>query len=362
MAALPTIDDVARAAQVSRQTVSNVLNSPGIVREQTRTRVEAAIHELGYRPHASARRLRTRKSFTIGVALHPFKNGISGNVLDRFLHALTERADLRGMRILLYTATDAAGEIEALRRLRDGADVDAFVLTSTFHNDPRAEWLIAERVPFVTFGRPWGIPDLEDADHLWVDVDGFAGVRDATARLLEQGARRPAFIGWPSPSGTGDERRRGWQHATADLGIDHLHREVEDAVAQGTAAALELLSLEDAPDALVCVSDSIALGAMMAASSLGRHDVPVVGYDNTAVAEAVGLSSVDQPVEEAASAALDLLFGATGNDARSREAVNEEPRHRLLAPRLVERAWTNLAPGETTGTANAGNHNRKDPS
>ena len=100
MAKLPTVDDVAELAGVSRQTVSNVLNSPEIVKEATRDRVLAAVTELGYRPHASARRLRTRQSSTIGVRLDPIINGISGTLLDRFLHALTARADDRGMRIM----------------------------------------------------------------------------------------------------------------------------------------------------------------------------------------------------------------------------------------------------------------------
>ncbi|WP_235559205.1 LacI family DNA-binding transcriptional regulator, partial [Microbacterium sp. Leaf351] len=89
----PTVIDVAAAAGVSRQTVSNVLNSPEIVRPETRERVERAIQELGYLPHASARRLRTRRSSTIGIRLdHLAADGISGSVLDRFLHALTEQA------------------------------------------------------------------------------------------------------------------------------------------------------------------------------------------------------------------------------------------------------------------------------
>lgn len=112
MAQLPTVEDVARLANVSRQTVSNVLNSPQIVKETTRTRVIDAIAQLGYRPHASARRLRTQRSSTIGIRLEPVLNGISGSVLDRFLHALTEQADVRGMRVLLFTAADAEAEIE----------------------------------------------------------------------------------------------------------------------------------------------------------------------------------------------------------------------------------------------------------
>ena len=90
MRRLPTVTDVAAAAGVSRQTVSNVLNAPEIVRPETRERVQRVIARLGYRPHASARRLRTRVSSTIGVRLDPGTDGVSGALLDRFLHALVE--------------------------------------------------------------------------------------------------------------------------------------------------------------------------------------------------------------------------------------------------------------------------------
>ena len=95
MAKLPTVDDVAAVAGVSRQTVSNVLNTPGIVRPATRERVERAIADLGYRPHAAARRLRTRRSSTIGIHLDPYAGGISGVVLDRFVLQKSEQPEWR---------------------------------------------------------------------------------------------------------------------------------------------------------------------------------------------------------------------------------------------------------------------------
>lgn len=351
MAQLPTVEDVALIARVSRQTVSNVLNSPEIVKPATRERVLAAIETLGYRPHASARRLRTQKSSTIGIRLEPVRNGISGSVLDNFLHALTEQADRRGMRILLFTADDAAGEIEQIRRLRDGADVDAFVLTSTAYEDPRVAWLIENEVPFVTFGRPWGTEDSPDPRHLWVDVDGRSGVREATSHLLDEGARRVAYVGWRSGSGAGDDRRQGWVDALGERGIPSQNLDVatDDSVASGRAAAGQLLSSAEPPDAVVCASDTLALGVRLAAYAMGLEDLPIIGFDNTPVAAAVGLSSIDQPLEGVAISALELLLGPTGSTVRQRGALNEEPTNRLLAPRLVERRSTHLPLGETTG-------------
>ncbi|WP_097181600.1 LacI family DNA-binding transcriptional regulator [Curtobacterium sp. 314Chir4.1] len=322
-----TVADVALAAGVSRQTVSNVLNRPEVVRPETLSRVQAAIQGLGYRPHASARRLRTRQSSTLGVRLEPV-HGISGAVLDRFLHALVESADERGMRILLFTATDVDDELTHMERLVEGSDVDGFVLTSTFHGDPRAAWLGDRDIPFVTFGRPWGLPDMDAAPHPWVDVDGRSGLCEATDHLVAQGHRRVGFLGWPSPSGQGDERRRGWQDAMRAAGLpdaDGLTSEDDVAAATRTVAA----AIDDGAgfDALVCASDTLALGARFALGS----GVPVVGYDDTPVAEALGISSVEQPLVEVASAAVELLMG-TG-----RSVLPASTGHRLLAPRVVWR-------------------------
>jgi DNA-binding LacI/PurR family transcriptional regulator len=338
MAQLPTVLDVGRVAGVSRQTVSNVLNSPEIVKPETRARVEAAIAELGYRPHASARRLRTRKSSTLGIRLDPMTNGISGSVLDRFLHALTEQADQRSLRVMLFTATDPNDEIRQFARMRDGADVDGFVLTSTFYRDPRTEWLIDNGVPFVTFGRPWGINDMNDPSHAWVDVDGWSGVHQATDHLLASGKRRIAYVGWPSPSGTGDDRRRGWRAAMESSSgltaaeLDALQCIAEDGVSEGRDAVRRMRSAGVDFDAVVTASDSLALGALLLVAS----HIPVIGYDNTPVAEAVGLSSIEQPLDEVAGGALELLLGETGSEVLD-HGMATEPRHRLVTPRLVVR-------------------------
>jgi DNA-binding LacI/PurR family transcriptional regulator len=242
---------------------------------------------------------------------------------------------------MLFTATDPEDEIRQFKRMRDGADVDAFVLTSTVYRDPRTEWLIENRVPFVTFGRPWGIDDMNDPSHLWVDVDGWSGLRQATAHLLGEGAVRIAYLGWPSPSGTGDDRLRGWRDAMASSGLaerelDELRLSTEDGVGQGREAMRRMRESGIRFDAIVCASDSLALGALLAVGP----DVPVIGYDNTPVAESVGLSSVEQPLDEVAAGALELIMGRSGStlvDWNAGAPADAGPRHRLVTPRLILR-------------------------
>ena len=329
-----TIDDVAREAGVSRQTVSNVLNTPAIVREATRERVHTAIRRLGYAPHASARRLRTQRSSTIGVHLDAYAGGISGVVLDRFVHALTERAGERGMRVLVYASRSAQEEMDRIADLSVGGDVDAVVITGTFHGDPRTDWLIERGIPFVSFGRPWGIDDVEDPAHLWVDVDGAAGTRSATRHALATAGDRVAFLGWPTGSGTGDDRERGWREAMGSRAGTVPRLISEESVAGGRDTAAHALRSHEL-DAIVCVSDSLAIGAHLAAVAVGRDGLPIIGFDNTPAAEALGLSSVEQLPEQVATGALDLLMGS-GRSISPRAATPGEA-HVLVEPRLIVR-------------------------
>jgi DNA-binding LacI/PurR family transcriptional regulator len=351
-----TIATVAHHAQVSKQTVSNVINSPHLVRQETRERVHAAITTLGYRTNQAARQMRTGRSRLIAVRIEPARDGINGSILDRFLHGLTEAAMPAGYRIMLYTATDDDAEIATYDELLASYDLDAFVLTSTHHDDARTSWLVEHDVPFVTFGRPWGAPDR----HSWVDVDGAAGTAEATDRLLAAGHRRIGFIGWPAGSGVGDNRREGWIAAMRAAGHDPsgLDRRVDDGVAAGERAAADLLSAAG-PSALVCASDSLALGALRAvghgttpaaidtttavdtAAAAAPHApagaatgsrIAVIGFDDTPVAQATGLTSVGQPLAEAAASCVELLARLLDHDGGT-----GRPEHVLLRPHLVTR-------------------------
>ena len=107
----------------------------------TLERVLGVVAEVGYRPHGAARRLRTRRSRSSACAWSPTADGISGAVLDRFLHAVTEQAQPRDYRVMLFTAADDLAEIDQYGELVDVLGVDAFVVTSTHHGDPRTRWL-----------------------------------------------------------------------------------------------------------------------------------------------------------------------------------------------------------------------------
>ncbi|MFI5611028.1 LacI family DNA-binding transcriptional regulator [Amycolatopsis sp. NPDC051903] len=331
MAQRATLNSVAQAAAVSRQTVSNVINSPDLVSPETRERVLEAIERLGYRPHTAARQLRTTRSQIIGMRIAPAGNGVSGVVLDQFLHSLTATAEEYDHRIMLFSAADDEAETRAYEDLIASVGVDGFVLTGTHHHDLRTRWLKERDLPFVTFGRPWG---AEDA-HGWVDVDGARGTRLATEHLVRQGHRRIAFVGWPAGSETGDDRRAGWEAGLAAAGLgDRPQAQVFDGVEGGRSAAARLLDDATAPTAFVCASDSLALGVVGELRDRGLRpgaDASVIGFDDTPTAAVLGLSSVAQPIGEVAAECVRLLR------ARLRGGAGPEPTSTLLAPRLVLR-------------------------
>src|SRR3954466_9747638 len=153
-----TLATVAAAAGVSRQTVSNALNSPDLLRPDTLARVQLVIDRLGYTPNRAARNLRTRSSQLVGLRLDPATEGTASGLMDRFLHSVVEACREGGLHVLLFSAEVADDPLDGYDHLLRSAAVDAFVITDTYRGNPQAAWLNVRQVPFVAFGRPWSEP------------------------------------------------------------------------------------------------------------------------------------------------------------------------------------------------------------
>jgi DNA-binding LacI/PurR family transcriptional regulator len=328
---MPTLDTVAQRAGVSRQTVSNALHHPERLRPDTRERVLEVVDELGYRPSAAARQLVTKRSMAVAVPMHAAgpADTVAGLLLDTFLHALAEAGQTTGHRVLLYPSAADDQEVAALENLLLGGAADAVVLTATHRADGRVGWLRQHAAIFSSFGRPWGAPGVDDPAgpqvHDWVDVDGAHGCARAVEHLVALGCRCVGFLGWAPDGAGGDDRRAGWRSAAGRLGALPPGPVIEttENVAAAEAAVTAALARPDAPDGLVCASDTVAFGAWRAT----RGELPLVGFDATPVTAALGLASVAQPVADAARTCLDLV--------RDRLGGHDPPgRGVLLAPTL----------------------------
>ncbi|HLN78741.1 MAG TPA: LacI family DNA-binding transcriptional regulator [Nocardioidaceae bacterium] len=341
----PTLATVAREAGVSRQTVSNALNSPHLLRPETLERVRRAIDSLGYSPNRAARNLRTRASHLIGLRVDRVVEGTANATMDRFLHSLVESSKDAGYHVLLFSSGVDAGNgahdgrpdettaIAAYDDLLRSTAVDAFVITDTYRGNPQAGWLDQRGAPFVAFGRPWDEPK---AGHPWVDVDGRTGVMLAVDHLVERGHERIAWVGWQKSSFIGEDRRTGWSDAMHGHGLStsRLSARGDDTLDFGRRAAHALLEAER-PTAFVCVSDTVAMGVLHTLAELGLapgRDIAVVGFDDSIAAQVAppGLTSVRQPLEQVAVEIVALL------DKRLSHKPIDEP-GRLLTPTLSVR-------------------------
>lgn len=276
------LSDVAARAGVSVKTVSNVVHGYVHVREETRSRVQAALDELGYRPNLSARSLRQGRSGLVALAVPALHVPYFAELASAVVAAATEL----GWTVLVdQTDGDADREREVAAGLR-GHLIDGLILSPVALG--AADLRRTEKdVPLVLIGERISHGAI---DH--VAVDNVAASRAATEHLVGLGRTRIAAIGFQGAdharSGVAALRRRGFEEALAVAGLGTRTAWTPEVArftrAEGAAAVDALLAAGDeAPDAVFAFNDELALGALHA---LARHglrvpeDVAVIGFDD----------------------------------------------------------------------------------
>jgi DNA-binding LacI/PurR family transcriptional regulator len=315
--AVPTLEEVAARAGVSRSTASRAINGGLRVSPEALAAVERAVAELGYSPNRAARSLVTRRTDSIALVVpEPDERVLSDPFFAGTLSGVS--ASLAGSEIQMVLVIVRPGDTErAVRYLRNG-HVDGAIVVSHHRDDNLDRALAQLRLPSVFVGRPLSATD--DDDLQYVDADNVGGGRLATAHLIDCGRRRIATIAGPQDMAVGVDRLAGWRAAMTAAGLpaDAVAHAPDFSIEAGAAAARRLL--EDFPDldGLFAASDILATGALPVLTESGRSvpdDVALVGYDNSAVAASTTppLTSVVQPVVAMARAAglrlLDQLGG-----------------------------------------------------
>lgn len=336
----PTVKDVAQRAHVSPKTVSNVLNGVIRVATPTRERVERAIEDLGYVPNLSARGLRSGRTGIVALVVPELRTPFSAELTHEFV----ELAHARGLAVQIEQSWgDPLRTSElvtaARRHLVDGVVINP--ITQQEHALSVASQ--GTGAPIVAIGEVL----QHDVDQ--VLVDSVHGARAVTRLLTGTGHRRIAMIGVPGDgfdTMTARLRRDGYRQALAEAGLPldpALERTCPDWSPRGGAAAARRL-LRDAPafDAVVCCTDSIAIGVMSAFWSAGVRvpdDVSVTGFDDIADAEFASppLTTVHFDRSDYARAALDrLLARIDGDDGPLRQVV--VPAHVVRRASVRDRA------------------------
>lgn len=280
MAKVVTIKDVAKAAGVSAMTVSRVLNDRPDVSPETRKRVQKVINELGYAPSEIARSLSHGRSNTIGVV----SSALEFYGPSRTLVGIERQANELGYSLmirLLHDPINNRGE-RALNELI--ANQVAGIIWAVPEIGDQREWLcdqfsdIETSVVFLSMkSRP---------TTRLVGVDNLFGGKLAAGHLLEQGYKRIGIITGPLEWWEARERALGWQQTLHEAGIVDLERLKETGdwtAASGYRAMMKLLDRIPDLEAVFVCNDSMALGALQAASNRGRsvpRDLAIVGFDN----------------------------------------------------------------------------------
>jgi DNA-binding LacI/PurR family transcriptional regulator len=318
----PVMSDVAARAGVSHQTVSRVLNGHPHVSATTRTRVLAAIAELGYRRNLSARVLATGRSNVVGVvAQNTTLYGPSSMVQAIGEAALGADLSLTVGHVAGYDATTASRRIVE-RLVQQGAA--GLVFIAPVDAAAEAMQVVPPGIPIVTVD---GLPEWKCAN---VSVDQYAGGALATKALLDAGHHTVWHVAGPEQWHGSRAREQGWRAALAEAG-----REAPPMTRAGWSAASGYQCgrmLARIPDctAIFATNDHVALGVMRALTEHGRRvpeDVSIVGFDD--VPEAAyfhpALTTVRQEFAEVGRESLRLLLDQLSSGSRSTESVLVEP-------------------------------------
>lgn len=302
----PTIDDVARAAGVSRTTVSRVINDVPGASPPIRNRVRSVAAELGYQPSETARalatgRLRTIDLIAVGdgpadkwLGTHPYYS----RVLSGIMTAL-EGSDAQ-LRIHALVADTAAQRLDALA---DDATAGAIISNITPELASRYYRRCRSAVSLVPTAA--SVPALE--------ADNVGGARAAVAYLHGLGHRRIAAIHGPGNNSCATDRRTGYRAMVRELGLPEIGDDGGFTREGGHAAARRLLAEHPEIDAMFVTCDLMAAGAVQAITAAGRRvpdDISVLGFDDSIAALCANpqLSTMRLPVEQMAAEAVRILL------------------------------------------------------
>jgi DNA-binding LacI/PurR family transcriptional regulator len=340
-----TLQTIADRLGVSRTTVSNAFSRPDQLSDELRDRVLGAARDLGYAgPDPAARTLRAGTAGAIGLLLpEALPYAFADPYAMAFLRGVAHATEPHGLSLLLIPMPPGQLQEHAVRR----AVVDAFCVFTMPRGHPVLDIALRRGVPVACADSP------ELPDHPFVGVDEYAAGRTLAGHILATGRRRLGVVTFrvrddPVDGDVDDtriataahrsshDRLRGILDAAADAGLARSDVRIREAALNvpdhGRSAAAELLDSSHRPDAIMALSDELAAGVITELRARGlavAGDVAVSGWDDTATARDLDLTTIHQPGEEKGRIAGQwLLDGVRG------------PQRRWLATELVVRGST----------------------
>lgn len=326
--------DIAYSAGVSQSTVSRALSDSKLVNKETRDRIKKLAKELNYKVDKNASNLRRQHSQTIALLL--FEDPTSDDSLINpffisMLGSITKATAVAGYD-LLVSFQNLMDDWHAV--YEDSNKADGLILLG-YGSYTDYEYKLSQLEEQGTHFLRWGAPD-KNHPGISIGCDNFLGGVEITEHLVSLGHKKFAFIGHADESAPEFKGRfDGFMSVLEESGLDTAGVVQKNAISTelgGYEAALQLLK-DIQPDAIVCASDLIAMGAIRAIRSRGMkvpQDIAVVGYDNIQISAfgSTPLTTVNQNTQVAGELLVSNLL----------KLINNEPvSDHLLSPELIIR-------------------------
>lgn len=301
-----TINDVAALAGVSKATASRVLSGHPATSTEARAKVSAAAEQLGFRPNAQARSLRSSKSNVLGLLVSDVRNPFFADLA----HAVEQAALAAGYVILLGNANESEEQQNRFLDTLIDQRVDGVIVAPQSDGGGSVRSLLDRGIPTIFIDRT-----VQGIDVPSVTTDSRQGISQAVRHFAERGHRRIGYIAGPQTISTGRERYRAFVDAMGETGLD-LDPELtvfgDFQAASGAAAVEQLLELDQPPTAILAADSPMAVGAVSKIHELGRpigEEIALVAFDNIDWFALLTppLSVIAHSVEDMGRTAVDLL-------------------------------------------------------
>jgi DNA-binding LacI/PurR family transcriptional regulator len=322
------MQDVAREAGVSPQTVSRVSNGSEAVRPETRKRVKEAMQKLGYRPNFAGRALKHGRFMDIGVAM--FNMNTYGNT--SILEGISTHAAAKGYAttVLTMQATDEHPLRHAVEQMKQ-YPVDGLIVLLERRVADFADFVPPKDLPviLVTEGPSNHCPTIDD--------DQYGCAASACEYLLSKGHQSIYHIAGPQHSQAAVSRARGWRDMLIQQGLKVPELFVGDWKADSGYDAGRLFAADPECTAIFAANDQMAYGAIQGIESMGKHvpeDISVIGVDDSlhGIVPRLSLTTMRMHFTEIARTALSMVLQACEGNS---PAVGVKT---VIAAELIERS------------------------
>jgi len=316
------INDVAKAAGVSPASVSRYFNSPELLREVTRRKIEEAINEVDYRPNMLASNLRGHKTNTIGLIMPSLMNLYYIDLYSTIRNAILPK----GYMVNLYTTEFDPNMLKEHLRHVSQCRYDGVIVC--FLDGPDTNEVLADAQKILPMVLITSDPENNRFDNVYVDA--FDGIFQVTTHIIETGKKKLAFASGAMNSVFTKEKfnayRTALEKAGLDFNPDHVFYGEHNHHYTGYMAMRKFLSIADTPDAVVCATDDIAIGCMKFLLERGikiPDDMAVSGFNGISMLSTYSpsITTVAQAIQAEADSAVSMLLDRIAHPGHRKRRV-----------------------------------------